>query len=179
MVKHDIVTEAEACSLRWGRSDGALVSRAAVVAEARSWIDTPFAHQHDMKGHAVDCGGLIRGVSVALGLIPANYRDLAPQRLRGYARTPDGDLGMQLCDFYWNRIAFDDARPGDVILVRWCDGPPQHGAILGDYPHGGLSMIHALGPRHPNKVIEHRLMFGTDGRAPMKLVAAYSLPGVE
>ena len=176
----DILSEAKRLGLRWGRADGVPVARAAVVAEARTWMGTKFMHQHELKGHGVDCGGLIRGVSKALGLIPANYRDLMPSPLRGYGRQPQGDLGEQLCDHYWNRIDAQELRPGDVVIVRW--GPhAQHGAIVTDYPNGGLAMIHALNGG-PMKVVEHSMRWlaaqGAQGNRP-RLAAAYSLPGVE
>lgn len=176
-----VIEEAARCGLRWGRPDGVPVSRKAVVAETRSWIGTPFMHQHSVKGHGVDCGGLVRGISVALGLIPSNYRDLVPIDLRGYSQHPHGDLGLRLCDHYWQRINQYQMRPGDVVLVRWgSNSPPSHSAIVADYLHGGLSMIHALGPGHPCKVIENsmRWLEMSDSNGP-KLVAAYSLPGVE
>jgi hypothetical protein len=44
---------------------------------------------------------------------------------------------------------------------------------LGDYRHGGLSIIH--GASDPGRVIETRLMFSEH----MKFVAAFVLPGVE
>ena len=38
------------------------VSRAEIVAEARSWIGTPYRHQASLRGAGADCLGLIRGV---------------------------------------------------------------------------------------------------------------------
>jgi hypothetical protein len=35
-----------------------------------------------------------------------------------------------------------DAEPGDVALVRWYAKEPSHVAIIADYIHGGLSLIH-------------------------------------
>ena len=170
----DILTEAATGGLRWGRPDGAIVSRASFVAEARSWIGTPFVHQHEMKGVGVDCGGLVRGVSVALGLIPQNYRELVPQELRGYSRQPSGFLGRDLCDIYWRRIPVIDIQPADVVLIAWDKGIPQHGAIVGDYRHGGLSLVHSLGPSGQRGVIEHRM----DREWSKRIVAAYQIPGV-
>ncbi len=42
------------------------VTRAAIVAEAWSWIGTPYRHQASLKGVGCDCLGLIRGVWRAL-----------------------------------------------------------------------------------------------------------------
>ena len=38
------------------------VVRAAVLAEARSWLGTPYRHQASRKGVGCDCLGLVRGV---------------------------------------------------------------------------------------------------------------------
>jgi cell wall-associated NlpC family hydrolase len=45
------------------------MARAAVVAEARSWIGTPYHHAADVKGHGVDCAMLLVRVYCDLGLI--------------------------------------------------------------------------------------------------------------
>ena len=45
------------------------LTRAAVVAEARSWIGTPYHHAADVKGHGVDCAMLLVRVYCDLGLI--------------------------------------------------------------------------------------------------------------
>lgn len=39
-----------------------VVSRAAIVAEARAWLGTPYRHQASLKGVGADCLGLVRGV---------------------------------------------------------------------------------------------------------------------
>jgi cell wall-associated NlpC family hydrolase len=41
---------------------------AAVIDEARAWIDTPFGHQGRILGHRIDCAGLIARVGADLGL---------------------------------------------------------------------------------------------------------------
>ena len=57
---------------RHSRSAGLQMSamqRAAVVAEARSWIGTPYHHAADVKGHGVDCALLLVRVYCDLGLV--------------------------------------------------------------------------------------------------------------
>jgi hypothetical protein len=61
---------------------------------------------------------------------------------------------------------------GDVVLMRFSNHP-QHLAIIGDYAHGGLSIIHAYAPSR--RVVEHAL--SDVWRA--LIVSAYALPGVE
>jgi len=43
--------------------------RAAVVAEARTWIGTPYHHAADVKGHGVDCAMLLVRIYCDLGLV--------------------------------------------------------------------------------------------------------------
>jgi NlpC/P60 family putative phage cell wall peptidase len=38
------------------------ITRTTIVAEARSWIGTPYRHQASLKGVGCDCLGLVRGV---------------------------------------------------------------------------------------------------------------------
>ena len=40
----------------------ALISRRAILTEARDWIGTPYQHQASLKGAGCDCLGLVRGV---------------------------------------------------------------------------------------------------------------------
>lgn len=42
-----------------------------IVAEARTWIGTPYHNCGDVKGAGVDCGMLLVRVVVDLGLVPA------------------------------------------------------------------------------------------------------------
>jgi cell wall-associated NlpC family hydrolase len=43
--------------------------RAAVVAEAKTWIGTPYHHAADVKGHGVDCAMLLVRIYGDLGLV--------------------------------------------------------------------------------------------------------------
>jgi len=113
-----------------------------IVAEAMTWIGTPFHWQASLKGVGCDCKGFVWGVARALGLPEAqspwpaiaDYDEVVPVDvlLRGLgqvlARTP--------C-----------ATPGDVLLLR-IKGRAQHLAIL-----TGPNIIHCLG----GAVIETRI----------------------
>lgn len=143
-----------------------MTSRADVIAAARQWIDTPFHHQARLKGVGVDCVGLVIGVARELGLIAPDF-DVV-----GYPRVPDGTSLMELAATHMTPIDRAAMQPGDVVVVSF-DRDPQHLGILGDYRHGGLSIIHAAGLT--GRVIETRLMFSEQ----MKYVAAFALPGVE
>jgi cell wall-associated NlpC family hydrolase len=138
-------------------------TRAAVVAEARAWLGTPWVHQQRSKGVAVDCAGLVIGVARALGLVPECFD------IGGYVRVPDGTL-IERCDQAMTRIDKAAMQPGDVLVVA-TDKEPAHMGILGTYRHGGMSLIHASNGRG---VIEHRLMFARN----LRFKAAYVLPGL-
>jgi NlpC/P60 family putative phage cell wall peptidase len=43
--------------------------RAAIIAEAKSWVGTPFAHRAMVKGAGVDCAQLVRLVFIACGVL--------------------------------------------------------------------------------------------------------------
>jgi cell wall-associated NlpC family hydrolase len=143
--------------------------REAIVAEARTWIGTKYSHQQRMKGVAVDCAGLVIGVSRALGLVDSDFD------ITGYARTPDGSL-LRYCDEHMTRIGRNEMQPGDALVVKF-DADPQHFGILAPYPHSDrhLAIIHAASNR--GRVIETRLLFGDEPHA-MKFVAAFKLPNV-
>ena len=140
-----------------------MTTRADVVAEARTWIGTPFHHMARSKAVGVDCSGLLVGVCRALGLLPQTFDTPA------YTQTPNAELILDGCQRYLTPITFEAKQPGDVLLLI-LHRRPQHLGILADCRHGGLSIIHATLPR----VIETRLLFS---RA-MRFAAAYSLPGI-
>lgn len=139
-----------------------------VVAAARGWLKTPYRHQHRMKGVAVDCGGLVIGVARELCLVAPDFD------INGYARVPDGSSLIANCDAWMDRISLQDMQPGHVVCGRF-DAEPQHIVILGDYVHGGLSLIHAVNRANgKGAVIEQRF----DPRLPFRPVQAYCLRGV-
>ena len=140
-----------------------MATRAEVVAEARSWLGTPWVHQHRRKGVAVDCAGLVIGVARALGLVVAEFD------IGGYARRPNGTM-VSTCDKHMTRVEQADMQPGDVLVVA-IEKEAQHIGILGDYRHGGLSLIHAAS--NPGRVVEARLM----STRTMRFAAAFTLPG--
>jgi NlpC/P60 family putative phage cell wall peptidase len=113
------------------------LSPAAIVAEARSWIGTPYRHQASLKGVGCDCLGLVRGIWRAF------YGD-EPERAGAY--TPDWAeaSGMeQLADAALRHLVpIDRAQfaPGDVLLFRWRLGlPAKHAAIA----TSADTMVHA------------------------------------
>lgn len=144
-----------------------MTTRAAVVAEARRWLGTPWVHQHRTHGVGVDCAGLVIGVARELGLVAPDFD------FGGYGRQPDGTL-LAVCDTHMRRIPRAALQPGDVLVLAMKD-QPQHMGIVGDYRHGGLSIIHSCAPcTGIGRVVETRLMWARN----FIFRGAYALPGV-
>jgi uncharacterized protein YijF (DUF1287 family) len=77
-------------------------------------------------------------------------------------------------DDHLDRIPVAQMQPSDVVWMRF-DGEPQHLGVVGDYVHGGLSLIHAYNGAGLNKVVEHRL----DEAWRRRIVAAWRFRGIE
>lgn len=141
------------------------VTREQIVAEARSWVGTPWVHQHRVKGRAVDCVGLVIGVARALGLVPQDFD------FTGYGRVPDGQLLLR-CAQHMRPVARDAMQPGDVVVVA-VEHDPQHIGILSPYPGGRLALVHSTSTG-ARGVVESRLVFSPV----LQFRAAFALPGV-
>jgi len=142
------------------------VTRTDVVQAARGWVGTPYHHQARLNGVGVDCVGVVIGVARELGIVASDFD------VSAYPRMPDGKSLMGLAELHMRR-SDEPIQPGQVIVVAF-DTDPQHMGIVGDYRHGGLSIIHAAAIARPGRVIETRLMFSRS----MRFVAAFDLPGV-
>ncbi|MGE0501448.1 MAG: NlpC/P60 family protein [Rhizobiaceae bacterium] len=99
-----------------------------IVAEARSWIGTPYRHQASRKGVGCDCLGLVRGVYRAIvGVEPEPPPPYAPD----WAEAEGGDRLMRAAERCLVRPPEDRILPGDVLLFRWrADLAAKHCAIL-------------------------------------------------
>jgi len=127
------------------------MQRAAVVAEARSWIGTPYHNCADVKGAGVDCGMLLVRVFVDSGLIP--QFDPRPYPIDWHLHRDD----ERYLGFIFDRCAeVMEPQPGDVMVLRYgrC------------YSHGGivsrakpLSIVHAFHPAR--RVLEEQLGLNT------------------
>ena len=146
--------------------------QARIVSEARSWIGTPFHHQGRLRGVGVDCIGLVIGICEALCLqsraVDRKGRKIPFTAIdeKGYAPEPQGNLLRTKLDDFLERIPADSMKPGDIALFVMARHP-QHVAVIGDHPAGGLSLIHAYSPR--GGVCEH----GYNEKWRGRIVSAY------
>ena len=111
--------------------------RAAVLAEARRWIGTPYQHQASVCGVGTDCLGLVRGIWRALyGAEP----EAIPAYTPDWAEIAGEETLKHAALRHLVEIDHVEARPGDVLLFRPdLRGPAKHCAILS----ANFRIIHA------------------------------------
>lgn len=147
--------------------DGTLAPppRAAIVAEARTWLGTPYRHQASARGAGCDCLGLVRGVWRAFyGPEP----EAAPPYTPDWAEACGGETLRDAARRHLHEVDVAGAAPGDVLLFRMQAGAPMKHAAIVSTPG---RIIHAYWGR---AVVESRLTsFWTEKRA-----AAFCFPGV-
>ena len=64
-----------------------------IVAEARSWLGTPWHYQASVKGVGTDCTGVVRGVGNALGLMRYDDKAADTRAYRGYQPVDEVGCG--------------------------------------------------------------------------------------
>lgn len=107
--------------------------RSAIVAEAQSWLGTPYHHRARVKGAGVDCAMILIEVYATVGLVdtfdPGEY---PPDWMMH--REEERYLG--LVEKFGEQV--ETPKPGDIAV--WKFGRTfSHGAIVIDWPQ----IIHA------------------------------------
>lgn len=111
--------------------------RQRVVAEAVSWLRTPWRHQAEVKGAGVDCGKLIAKVFENTGLLVVPKLSAEDKNYpRQWMLHKDDEVFL-----YWTEQFFrpvDEPLPADIAV--WKVGRTySHGAIVVAWP----TIIHA------------------------------------
>lgn len=111
-----------------------------IVAEARSWIGTPYRHQAAAKGAGADCLGLLRGVWRSIyGAEP----EAVPPYTPDWAEPSREELLWRAA---LRHLLPRDGRhplPGDVILFRMRDGGIAKHLGIAAAPAPAATFIHA------------------------------------
>lgn len=143
----------------------ALIARAAILAEARAWMGTPYRHQASVKHVGADCLGLVRGVWRALyGEEP----EATPAYTPDWAERQGAETLLGAARRHMVEVARDAIAPGDVLLFRMDSAAPiKHAALLDEGDH----LIHAYWGR---AVVRSR--FARWWR--WRLAAQFAFPGV-
>jgi hypothetical protein len=120
--------------------------RAALVAEARSWIGTPYIIRGRVKGAGCDCGSFLMSAAVASGMM--TDEDLEVYSIDCWAHWDD--------EKYLKRVMLHTAQvlegvayrsapilPGSLVLTRAAGCKfYNHGGIVTEWPR----LVHAVNP---------------------------------
>jgi cell wall-associated NlpC family hydrolase len=102
--------------------------REAVVAEAATWLRTPYHHMGDVKGVGVDCAMILVRVYGAAGIIPADL-DPRPYPFDWHLHRSDerylGWLGQY-------GALVDEPQIGDVVVWKFGRCYSHAGIYIGD-----------------------------------------------
>lgn len=109
--------------------------RAALIAEARSWIGTPYHNCGDIKGVGVDCGMLLVRVFVDTGLCPPFDPRPYPADWHLH-RNEEKYLGFVFAR--GSEVAVP--RPADVMVMRIGRCYSHGGIVTAEKP---LTIVHA------------------------------------
>lgn len=132
-------------------------SRSALVAEARSWIGTPYRTGARVKGAGCDCATLIAEVLIACGLAEREDLGVYAQDWFHHSETERYMLRvLRHAAKTLDTLAFRSAaiEPGNIVLTRAVRSKVyNHGAIVTAWPR----VVHAMAPmvaetdatRHP------------------------------
>ena len=113
-------------------------NRAAVVAEARTWIKTPWRHMAAVKGAGVDCAMLLARVYVDVGLVaPFDPRPYPPDWY--LHRSGERFLGI----LFDHSHQVEKPEAGDVMMLR-VGRAFAHGAIVTRVDP--LTIVHSFQP---------------------------------
>lgn len=113
--------------------------RQAAIAEAVSWLKTPFHFEACVKGQGVACGPLLIAIYGAVGIpVPANVGHFPPDWHLHTTEERYADIVRQYAK------PVDAPQSGDVVLFRvFKNRPFCHGGIVIDWP----LIIHAADRR--------------------------------
>jgi hypothetical protein len=136
-----------------------LLSRQALLLEARTWIGTAFHHQGRVKANSYhkggcDCVGLVLGVATSLQLKSTKGILIKDIDIGNYCRKLSGSLLKEALDEHCIKISQNEILPSDLLLFKMSDYQ-YHIGIISDYNAKTLGLIHSYA--QAKKVVEHSL----------------------
>jgi cell wall-associated NlpC family hydrolase len=105
--------------------------REKIVAEAETWLGTPFHHAARVKGAGVDCINLLAAVYSSVGLIEPVELDYYPIDWHMHRDEPRFLAG--LADYCGPLPAGETPKPGDIAMFQY-GRHAAHGAIVINWP---------------------------------------------
>lgn len=105
-----------------------MTPREAVVAEAMTWLRTPWHHRAQVKGGGVDCAQFLVGVFEGVGLVPALDLGYYPPDWHLHQDRP---RFLEILAQYADPV--DDPLPGDIAMFKF-GRHAAHGSIVVGWP---------------------------------------------
>jgi hypothetical protein len=90
--------------------------RQAVIAEAESWLKTPFHLNACIKGVGVDCGRFVHQVLVNCGLITGQQ---LPVVLEGFNLHRNEEILLGILQQVCHEVKGREPLPGDIVVYRY------------------------------------------------------------
>jgi hypothetical protein len=143
--------------------------RSRIIAEARTWLSTPFVDGQGLKGAGVDCAYLLARVHEGVGLVDRVEIPYYSPQIFLHKLGDDGYL--KIISQYAHEISEADVRPGDMVLYRVARSF-THGGIIESWPD---KIIH---PIRPHGVIYSSADEGFVFRRPRKFFSVFPLPEI-
>lgn len=128
-----------------------MIERTAIVAEARSWIGTPYVKRQCVKGSGADCATLIVGIYRGVGLI-GNER-LHDKRADWFWHTQEETYFLRALRHAHKIVEGICSRrtagePGSIALAKVCGSHVyNHGGIVTKWPmvvHAAWDGVHEV-----------------------------------
>lgn len=140
------------------------ITREQIVAEARSWLGTPYHHQAALRGVGADCLGLLRGVYTAL---VGGEPETPPPYSASWGESDGQELLLNAAHRYLRLVDYPKWKAGDVLIFRVRNArSAKHCAIALD----GVNMIHAVSQRG--------VLITGIGEWDSRVAGVFSFPGV-
>lgn len=114
--------------------------RLAVLAEALTWLGTPFHHMARLKGlrGGVDCGQILAAVFEVVGKIPHVETD--PYSMQHALHSSD-EWYIRYLQKFATEISEKEAKPGDIVIYRVGRCYSHAGILIEPWPG---KIIHAV-----------------------------------
>lgn len=117
-----------------------------LYAASRSYLGVPFRHQGRSRS-GLDCIGLLVRSLLDIGRRVKDVTTYGPDPHHGL-------LEENLTREFGPSHGKSDLQPGDIVSIAYARAT-RHVGIIGEYLHGGLSLIHT--DQSVGRVTEHRL----------------------
>lgn len=146
-----------------------MITRAMIVAEALTWVGTPFAHYQCCKGAGVDCAHLIIGVGKSLHIFSPDFK--VPYYPPQWHRHKENSLLLDtLYENNFSEKSICSMTLGDVVVFKFELNECHIGILAAEN-----MLVHAWNGRITQKIVHTRFPSGWKSK---NLKHCFAYPGV-